>query len=297
MAVVVCLGAVGLLVFVQSVPDALGIGSNVLCSKPIRLKNLGVVACGRCLPCRINRRSEWASRLELEALSCNYEGMAVTLTYTDETLPAEGVLVPKDLTAFIKRLRYYCDAKFRFYGVGEYGDQTGRPHYHVLIFGASLDPVDIRSSWRAGYAHIDRLTAQSLNYCTKDVVKSIGIDRDGRQAPFQRMSNRPAIGFWFLPVLVDHCRHLGVGTTELDVPTSITMGGKRYPLGRTLRNHLRRFLGVSKDTQLVGSEVRHQLTLATKSIDEVRADTEHRRSRDAFLAAFYTDISTQKRSL
>lgn len=53
----------------------------------------------------------------------------ITLTYDDEHLPLGMSLVPKDLQDFLKRFRSrIAPIKVRYYGVGEYGDQTQRPH-------------------------------------------------------------------------------------------------------------------------------------------------------------------------
>lgn len=111
------------------------------------------------------------------------------------------------------------------------------------------------------------------------------------------MSNRPAIGFWFLPTLVDHCRHLGVGTTELDVPTHIKISGQNLPIGRTLRNHLRYFLGVDKQTQLVASEVRNQVERATHTNEEIHKSLSDRRERDKHNAEFFTNASNSRKTI
>jgi hypothetical protein len=98
----------------------------------------------------------WATRMALEA-QLHKENCFITLTYNDEHLPkvdgwACPTLVKKDLQNFIKRLRrrfdldaekwnsYLCrkrvkPPKIKYYGCGEYGEDKGRPHYHVCIFG------------------------------------------------------------------------------------------------------------------------------------------------------------------
>lgn len=44
----------------------------------------------------------------------------------------------RDLDLFLKRLRsYYPDEKLRYYAVSEYGPQTFRPHWHLLLFSNS----------------------------------------------------------------------------------------------------------------------------------------------------------------
>ena len=71
------------------------------------------------------------------------ESTFVTLTYSEQSLPKlplVGGLLPtlqrKDVVGFLKRLRTNVSpVKFRFFGCGEYGEQTERPHYHLLLFG------------------------------------------------------------------------------------------------------------------------------------------------------------------
>ena len=85
----------------------------------------------------------------------------ITLTYNDESLPRtkEGypTLLKKQVQDYIKRLRnahvaylkkeqrkvhneYKITGKpIRYYAVGEYGSQTRRPHYHILLFNYEID--------------------------------------------------------------------------------------------------------------------------------------------------------------
>jgi len=71
-------------------------------------------------------------------------------TRTDETPAHADSLIKRDVQLFVKRLRKDQDArglaKIRYYLVGEYGDQTKRPHYHAAIFGE--DFTDDRTEWR-----------------------------------------------------------------------------------------------------------------------------------------------------
>lgn len=73
----------------------------------------------------------------------------VTLTYNPRHLPADGSLIPSDVSSFLKRFRrryeraVACDrrcaslsSRLRVFAVGEYGGRFGRPHYHLLVFGA-----------------------------------------------------------------------------------------------------------------------------------------------------------------
>ncbi len=90
-------------------------------------------ACGQCMPCRITRKREWETRLNLEWQTWKM-GAFVTLTYKPEELPEaekfkNGNLKKKDLQDFMKRFRRsyerkYGKRKIRYFGVGEYGERT-----------------------------------------------------------------------------------------------------------------------------------------------------------------------------
>ena len=78
-----------------------------------------------------------AIRLEHEAYYHEHAWF-VTLTYNDENLPHGGTLVADHISTFVKNLRYRCDEKIRYFGIGEYGGTFGRAHYHIILFGPEL---------------------------------------------------------------------------------------------------------------------------------------------------------------
>lgn len=92
----------------------------------------------------------------------------VTLTYSPENLPENGVLVKRDLQNYIKRLRKDCDykgIKIKYYACGEYGEKNGRPHYHMIMLGLSRFDRDlIESNWSKGLVDIGTVTYQSIRY-------------------------------------------------------------------------------------------------------------------------------------
>ena len=131
------------------------------CIKPVRLfKNLSpqefpdglLVPCGKCIACRISKRREWSVRM-LHELEHHQKSVFVTLTYSDYYLPQNNSLKKEDLQKFMKRLRKSLEPtgrKIRYFACGEYGDQTERPHYHLIIFGLGLSNEDrtyIMDAW------------------------------------------------------------------------------------------------------------------------------------------------------
>lgn len=160
------------------------------CTNPVRItKNLDkklypdglLVPCGKCLSCRIAKRSEWSMRMlhELESFDC---AVFVTLTYDEEHLPEHGSLVVSDLQKFFKRLRKECDKcgrKIRYFACGEYGDKYGRPHYHAIIFGLSQskdDKVIMGSKWPLGSIFYGSAEPDSIRYVAQYVDKKYSGD-------------------------------------------------------------------------------------------------------------------------
>lgn len=164
------------------------------------------VPCGKCLGCRSARAQAWALRCRLE-WSQHADACWCTLTYAEKYKPP--TLQRKHLQAYLKRLRAReSDRVVRFFGCGEYGERTARPHYHVILFGLSRHNPHIEAAWGMGHVRVDPLTPAAINYVAGYVSKKIGIEAQVSrervdpetgevykyQAPFLQMSRRPGIG-------------------------------------------------------------------------------------------------------
>ncbi len=93
--------------------------------------------CGKCLACTHTKSTMWATRMIHEA-QMHENNCFVTLTFDDHHLEHKNKPYSIDLDEiqrFIKRLRFNTKADFRVYYCGEYGDSTGRAHYHLGIMG------------------------------------------------------------------------------------------------------------------------------------------------------------------
>lgn len=180
------------------------------------------IPCLQCIGCRVERSRQWAMRCMHEA-SLYDDNCFVTITYSDQYLPAGGSLVPADLQLFMKRLRKFAGPRVRFYACGEYGDQFGRPHYHILLFNFDFKdkkpwrkPGDfqlfrserLERLWPLGSSEIGSVSFDSAAYVARYCVKKRTgkgaseyyhrIDADGRShliyPEFGRMSLKPGIG-------------------------------------------------------------------------------------------------------
>lgn len=150
------------------------------------------VACGKCPNCRKRRTSAWAFRLQQEekrSVSSHF----VTLTYATATVPitenANLSLKKSDLQDFFKRLRKLHTAKLKYYAVGEYGGQTKRPHYHLILFNAEL--LKVEQEWWHGTITGGTVTGASIAYTLKYISKNPTVpafDSDDREREFGLMS-------------------------------------------------------------------------------------------------------------
>ncbi|QXP07932.1 MAG: replication initiator protein [Arizlama microvirus] len=166
------------------------------------------VPCGKCIPCLVNKRTDWIFRLQVEHRTTK-SALFVTLTYDSKHLPSNGSLCKKHVQLYLKKLRKQDkkengETKIRYFGVGEYGTQYGRPHYHLLLFNVSEKLA--RECWRdrlgnpIGLVHIGNVSAASVGYVTKYIVQT---DRDNPkwktiERPFSLMSRAYGIGGKYL---------------------------------------------------------------------------------------------------
>lgn len=237
-------------------------GCELNCRKPF-LKGIEPFPCGQCLPCRINKRRLWTHRILLES-KCHDESVFTTLTYSPDHYPEGGNLVPSHLQLFIKRLRRAESPRlFRFFAVGEYGDQSERAHYHAIFFGLGLDATQrIEDAWGLGHVDVRELSPDLAQYCCGYVTKKLTRADDarlrGRHPEFARMSLRPGIGGLSVASIGEALtsEHGSKSVVlDQDVPALLRHGKKLLPLGRYLRAKLREEIGL-EDTSGASSPLR-----------------------------------------
>lgn len=166
------------------------------------------VPCGKCIECRLEYARTWAVRASHEA-SVHSNSIFLTLTFNDESIGANK-LNYKEFQDFIERLRYHYDKrseKFSYMVCGEYGEKTGRKHYHAILFG--LQPPDreplrkdlnghiiykspeIERIWGNGLTEFGSVTFESCSYVARYCLKKRG---DPETDPLFKTSRHTAIG-------------------------------------------------------------------------------------------------------
>lgn len=201
-----------------------------------KLEDLIAVPCGHCEDCLKANARAWSIRI-LEEAKQYKNNYFITFTYNDENLPVNGSLIKDEISNFNKKLKTYLNRKglnsdFRFYGVGEYGSQTFRPHYHVIYFNLDLPDLKLfqkneysqplftskflESVWSKGQIQIGFVDVGSAcyvaRYCDKkkknlsredlDLMKKFNLEPE-----FSRMSRRPGIGSNYIENLINNVKN------------------------------------------------------------------------------------------
>jgi hypothetical protein len=193
-------------------------------------------ACGQCIECRVTKTGYWVLRMLLEYAANPIGAVFVTLTYAPENLPLSPqgfqTLEPDAIKAFMKRLRKNTSLEhlsLRFFGTAEYGEKSGRPHYHFILFGMDIltyrpqspikftlaqnalirsrgiDPAifteierEILRAWQfKGNIKVDDFNANRAAYIIKYVLKNQitdNLDNSDRLPEYHGMSRMPGLG-------------------------------------------------------------------------------------------------------
>lgn len=168
--------------------------------------------CGSCSSCQHKKMLNKAQRLQDEALTHPCMPLFCTLTYNNEFLPPNGV-DKRQVQLFLKRLRHLLPP-FRYYLTAEYGKNTFRPHYHLLLFGlnyninipSSFEPIidsikkswssDSRSNSSSSFGFIDVRPVRDFKgfiYVSKYSLKNNRVPI-GKNPTFALQSRRPGLG-------------------------------------------------------------------------------------------------------
>ena len=199
--------------------------------------------CGKCIGCRLDYSRTWADRMLAES-SLYKSNYFLTLTYDDEHLPPKHENSPihslnkRDVQLFMKRLRKALpEQKIRFFCAGEYGPQTMRPHYHLILFNCKLNDLkflkenDLKQPyfvsetmskcWPFGFHIIANVNWDTFAYVARYVMKkqkgegSSVYEKYNFDPEFSTMSRKPGIGHDFM---VDHMEEL-YAYGSINIPT------------------------------------------------------------------------------
>lgn len=153
--------------------------------------------CGQCIGCRLRYSQSWAMRC-LHELQFWPTACFITLTYDNEKLKFGKYGFPtltkgqrSEMTLFLKRLRKKLHPlKISYKYSAEYGDQTLRPHYHLLLYGYDFKSdrrvwkktsqgfvlyrsATLNNLWSHGYCVIGGVDFDSAAYVASYNVKKL----------------------------------------------------------------------------------------------------------------------------
>lgn len=219
------------------------------------------VPCGKCLACRITKRKMWTGRILAESLYA--EGFFVTLTYDDQHLwyTKSGLpdLHPHDVRLFLQRFRK-ANGPFRYFAVGEYGDESERPHYHLCMWAPWRQPeTQVSRAWSVRGEQLGHVTLRPLDfrrakYAAGYTVKKLNHANptlQDRHPEFARQSRKPPLGVLNAINVLGAVRSVQgqrLFQETGDVPATFRLEGRIYPLGMYWRNWMRKKLDVPPKT-------------------------------------------------
>lgn len=147
------------------------------------------VPCGKCIECLKDKQNNWKIRLQEEYRDHLYTYF-FTLTYRDSAVPhvfSDGeqinVVNKTHIQLWVKRNRiafqrlFRRDIDFKYFICSEYGPNTGRPHYHGILF-TDISPTFISfmfSDWRETFGFVNFSEVGKVgNKKTGSKISSVG---------------------------------------------------------------------------------------------------------------------------
>lgn len=231
-----------------------------MCTRPApmvdKLGFIKLCPCGICIECRTMRREDFKARLKMELESYNYLASFITLTYSDDNLvrllpegsavvgtffgncpPAFGSIVYRPhLSQFCDKMQKRLKRKFgrsgKYIGFGDYGDDTHRPHYHLIYVGCPSDRHLIYDTWNMGNVDVEPVGNGCIRYVL-DYICKMPLTADNKylqfgdfEPPFYHFSK--GLGFDYIEKNLEKFNEFG----ELEYNDS----GKKVVLNPYLKN-------------------------------------------------------------
>lgn len=231
-------------------------GKNPVKCPNSRLTKRGHVPCGGCIICRKYKGMEWTARILLEWMNTETTSWFITMTYDDDNVPrtveSDLTLKKKETTQWVQNYLKNEQA-FRYYLVGEYGDETKRPHYHMAVFpDEEMDLERFRKVWRRGFVSAYPMDPIRAAYLAKYTTKKLTKADDPRLLPgqepeFRTSSRAPALGHKAAEVIADSYRTKSgskILAEKGDIERSIRLDGRVYPLDDFMKRKIRTHLGI-----------------------------------------------------
>jgi hypothetical protein len=196
----------------------------------------------------------------------------VTLTYNGGSLPADRSVHKDELQKFIKRLRKNSGLQFRYFAVGEYGDESGRAHYHLILFGFPYVYDEyVEKSWHFGISQTLPMEPGAAGYISGYVSKKLTKDDeytreklDGKSPEFSIMSRgrkthpdyrfQGGIGYGYIRQIAKNIIRDKLSLVG-DDHKYIRISGTILPLDKYMRDCIDKEIGFTKLEETLGKKV------------------------------------------
>lgn len=207
----------------------------MLCSGPITMKTKNgniKCRCKQCLPCRITTQSGIMLQCLLENQIAS-SAWFLTLTFRE---PPE-IEDYSHFSMFLDRLRVRNrragnSLPIRYLGIGEYGTQSKRFHYHALIWNSMDFPTQVweRNLWPHGFIKIGNVSPASIRYTTNYTTKFL--EEDSQALPKGR-STKPPLGEEVMQFLGTKARINNLNLPH--APTHLNHTGRTYSVNNAMK--------------------------------------------------------------
>lgn len=238
-----------------------------MCIAPNQLDDGILVGCRLCWQCKERIIADWAGRCIAESKTSNHT-YYITLTYGRDEYGDSGhvraaCLTYSDVQKYFKKIRKSV-GKFKYFVVGEYGDENGRAHWHLLMFTQNPLPNEIKyeqnfmeKHWKHGWSYFRHFHPQCAYYCCKYIYKDF---KDDLKTALHEMSRKPPLGHEWFQDLAERYVEAGLSPQDLsykfpDVTRKNGMPFKYFMTRKTAENFLQHFVekweeryGVSEHT-------------------------------------------------
>lgn len=211
-----------------------------------------LLPCNACFGCKRTKAAQYGARSVHEMSIHDVPACMLTLTFEDAPFSLEH----RTFQLFAKNFRYHFKNKIRMLMCGEYGDQSGRAHFHAIVFGEDFsgdrrlfkntpsgklyNSSSLSMLWPHGWSTVNNVSLASAmyvgGYCYKKLNTAQGEPdrtyyRDGRRKEYIISSHSPALG-------VDWIKHYA--DTVFDRDGFLVMkSGVKMPIPRAYKEWCR----------------------------------------------------------
>lgn len=173
-----------------------------------------LVPCGKCALCRSRKQNEWCTRAKLESQCYDSIPYFVTLTYNNDNIPVDGAS-KRQCQLFLKRLRkaFEPHENIRYFLTAEYGHNTHRLHYHLILWNLPTKPYHIindviSESWQLGFVMVKPVTDDGgIFYVMKYMRKDCLVPKGQNPTFFLSSRRHGGIGAPFIDSQIDYFRN------------------------------------------------------------------------------------------